>query len=846
MPRKKQQRPAEIFARLNSVSRLYSPADIDEYLDTVGDLPIVTQYRRQHGQLEKEADYYNIPAAFDIETSSFEDIPDEAYAELAKVPEIYERLNGITISVDPTVWEDEELRFLRKSHRQIHIKPDGQPLDALWDHELSQEFPFAFPPDIVNPEDMLYAIYDALDRHKAGEQPKPEKVAIMYEWTVNVCGLTMIGRTWDEFLQLYDAIVKRYRTGEKTRFVFYVHNLAFEFQFIRTRFTWENVFALDLREPVKARTTDGIEFRCSYLLSGYSLALVGEHLTKYPVQKMVGDLDYSLIRHAETPLTEKEIGYCVNDCRVVVSYILEEIERNRGRIISIPLTKTGYVRRYCRKACMHPGAHDRKSRKAYTRYRDLMRALTITGADEYHQLKRAFAGGFTHCSAWYSGQTMEDVTSFDFTSSYPTVMVAERFPMSRAELIPEITKDEFEKSLRLYCCIFDVNFIGLRPKTHMEHFLSESKCFKIDGKYQPDNGRIVWADSVYTTLTDVDYKIMQRFYTWDRIRIANFRRYRRGYLPTDFVKAVLKLYADKTQLKGIAGKEAEYLNSKEMLNSCYGMMVTDPCRPEYHYNNEWLPPAAPDINDAIKQYNESSNRFLFYPWGVYVTAYARRNLLIHGVLPCGEDYIYSDTDSIKITNADAHRSVIESYNERITRKLQQACDWHGIPREALCPQTVKGVPKPLGVWDDDGTYTRFKSLGAKRYLVEKDGKKLSLTVSGLNKHIAIPYLISLHGRQVAREIVRAGGLISPQELRQRVYTRVFDSFDDELYIPAGYTGKNLHTYIDDELSGYVTDYTGTTAEYNERSGVHLSAAEYSLKIGYLYAQYIKGVRYEKE
>ena len=360
MPRKKSIRPAEIFQRLSGIERVYSPADLDEYLDTIGELPTVAKYKRQKHQMVKEADYYNVPAAFDIETTSFEDIPDEAYAEQAKVPEIYDRLNGITISVDPSVWEDEELTYLRKSHRQIHIKPDGQPLDALWDHELSKSYPWVFPPDVINAEDMLFALYDALDRNKPGEAPRPEKVAIMYEWTVNICGLTIIGRTWDDFMRLYDGIVRKYHTGEQLRFVFYVHNLAFEFQFLHRRFDWENVFALDTREPVKARTVDGIEFRCSYKLSGYSLALVGEHLTKYPVRKMVGDLDYKLIRHSETPLTDKEIGYCVNDCRVVVFYILEEIERNRGRIISIPLTKTGYVRRYCRKACMHPGAHDRQ------------------------------------------------------------------------------------------------------------------------------------------------------------------------------------------------------------------------------------------------------------------------------------------------------------------------------------------------------------------------------------------------------------------------------------------------------------------------------------------------------
>jgi hypothetical protein len=51
----------------------------------------------------------------------------------------------------------------------------------------------------------------------------------------------------------------------------------------------------------------GFEFRCSLLLSNYALEYVGDKvISKYKVKKQVGKLDYSKIRHSETPLTDDE------------------------------------------------------------------------------------------------------------------------------------------------------------------------------------------------------------------------------------------------------------------------------------------------------------------------------------------------------------------------------------------------------------------------------------------------------------------------------------------------------------------------------------------------------------
>ena len=276
--------------------------------------------------------------------------------------------------------------------------------------------------------------------------------------------------------------------------------------------------------------------------------------------------------------------------------------------------------------------------------------------------------------------------------------------------------------------------------------------------------------------------------------------------------------------------ETEYLLSKGMLNSVYGMCVTDIVRDNAVYQDgEWGKETADPVED-IRKYNESKSRFLYYPWGVWVTAYARRNLWT-GILNIGEDYVYSDTDSVKFLNYDAHTGFIEWYNTLITRKLQLMCDELKIDFEALQPKTKKGVKKPMGVWDFEGTYTRFKTLGAKRYLVEHNGK-LKLTVAGLSKQNGIAYMI---------------------EQCNGDFGKVFEMFNDELYIDGEHTGKMTHTYIDDEQEGLITDYLGNTEHVTSKSCVYLENCEFTLSLSEQYAKFLgmlqkgfifRGVKYE--
>ena len=121
-------------------------------------------------------------------------------------------------------------------------------------------------------------------------------------------------------------------------------------------------------------------------------------------------------------------------------------------------------------------------------------------------------------------------------------------------------------------------------------------------------------------------------------------------------------------------------------------------------------------------------------------------------------------------------------------KHLKTLEYYNLNPNLLNPKTVQGDSKPLGVWDFEGYYTRFKTLGAKRYLVGED-EKLYLTVAGLSKMNGINYMI---------------------EQCNNDFSKVFDMFTDELTIPKENTGKNTHTYIDTPITETIVDYTGVS------------------------------------
>lgn len=632
--------------------------------------------------------------------------------------------------------------------------------------------------------------------------------AVMYAWVFAIDGVAYTGRTWSEYEQFRKDLEAKWEISGQRLLYVYVHNLAYEYQFFRRRHRWCKIFATKEREVVYAESMEGIVYKCSYKLTLAGLEYVASDLLhSYQIRKLVGALDYSKPRGPWTPLTEEEWAYIVND-GLILNALIDEYraaEKNH-KLTDIPLTKTGFVRRECREACL-------KSSKDYAPW---IKGLRLT-KEQYQQLNQCAGGGFTHSSVWHTEKTLFDVTSYDIASSYPTVMICEKYPMSDFDSDPGVRTEDDLEAYKDYIWYAQVTLYGVEQTEVSDMTLSVSKC-ETEGEVEVSNGRILTAEKMTTWITNVDYDVHKDFYHWSNMEIQNFNWSVPGYLPRPIVEKVLEYYRGKTELKG--RDPIAYARSKERVNSIFGMMLTDPIRDTVKYYDQleddesaiWVgwKSMTPDIEEEIEKYNDNCNRFNWYAWGVWVTAYARRNVT-KAIKRIGGDYIYCDTDSVKILYADRYAEWFSEYNAEVDVKVAAALLFHGFPLDAAAPNDPKGKPHPIGHFEFDGFYKRFKTLGAKRYLYEAEprdkgklkGNPLYTTVAGCGK----------------------SGLA---ELLFEDYDSAFDRFADDLHVPAEYTGKLTHTYGDYKINGEMMDYLGQTGAYEELSWVHLAPCPYHL------------------
>ena len=533
-----------------------------------------------------------------------------------------------------------------------------------------------------------------------------DRRAVLYIWQMTVNGAAYYGRTLGE-LREFLRTLSGYFGGNTA--IIYVHNLGFDFEFFAPLFSGWEVFARKSHKPIYCRLPPlSLEFRCSYFLTGQSLETAAKSVGAAH-QKKAGDLDYSIARLPCTPLADKELGYCEFDVLALHDIICHYRDKY-GTIANIPYTQTGEVRRVVK--------------KILNGFNYLQKIHQIqNNFDNYKHLTRLFMGGVTHLNYLFNGEIVENVKSFDRRSSYPAVMCLEQFPFSEFTPCEEMSQRDY------YCYYALIEIEGLQSRSAWD-YISIHKCEVVRGGLT-DNGKLFRADFVQMWVTDVDLDIIRDTYAGD-IKIIECYRAIKAYLPIDFVRYILQLYSDKTTLKNVAGREADYLKSKQFINSLYGMTVTNNIRADVEFLDdcaEWL---ETDLTDEqIAERLAADKPFLHYSIGVWVTAYARRELF-KMINKIGNDCVYCDTDSVKIINADKWQSTIDDYNRDLFAKIDRVCALRGLPREQFFPVAPDGTVCPLGEFALDGVYDRFKSFGAKKYAYEENGH-FAAVVAGCKK-----------------------------------------------------------------------------------------------------------------
>lgn len=553
------------------------------------------------------------------------------------------------------------------------------------------------------------------------------KQAFMYSWQMAFYFVEqdiiyyLMGRTWESFKEFINRLKEKLdKKGHSL--VVYVHNLSFEFQFLKGIFNIANdgIFALKSRKVLKVTINSVFEFRCSYLHSNMSLSVF---LDKFGAkhQKKSGEIyDYNKIRTPSTPLTDYEKEYIFNDVIGLVESLYIEMLNDGDNLYTIPLTSTGYVRRDVKKALEKEPFY--KLNK------------TLPNYDVYQILRLAFRGGNTHANRFFTGQIIDNVYSYDRKSSYPEVQENFLFPMGKWIRANCSDLSDIETYVQKgYACLFIVQFDNIKISDYYcpVPYLTSDKAI-ISESIVKDNGRVLKAKKAAWALTDIDYDIVKNIYVWDTAHIETLYISKYGKLPQSMLDEVTNYFKKKTELDGVKGKELLYMKSKNKLNSIYGMTATMPIHPDIIFKDgEFFQEYTTEEEEKedIERYNKFNR--LSYAWGVWTTAHARRELQ-YGIDLAGYDFVYADTDSVKTRKP----LDFSAYNEEKIRLAIQ---------NKTVAYTPAGKPQYLGVYEQEKTADRFRTWGAKKYVCEFNGK-LKVTVAGVVK------------TKAAEELEEAGGI----------------------------------------------------------------------------------------
>lgn len=397
------------------------------------------------------------------------------------------------------------------------------------------------------------------------------------------------------------------------------------------------------------------------------------------------------------------------------------------------------------------------------------------------------------------------VTSMDASSHYPDKVIHELYPIKPLKLDMNTTKEhlqELEDNGYAYVCKMRFHYIRLKDEFDPVPYISEHKCSAIVGLIGTDNGRVLSAEELTITCLDLDKKIIFSHYDFEGVTISDLRVSKYEPMIPEMIEYAKELFDKKTKLKNIPGKEEEYRCAKAKLNGgVYGLFVQKIENGCVAYDEENLALIdMPDIStddEKVSAYVEScEKRPLPYRLGVWVSAWGRYRLqeLIDIV---GTDFIYCDTDSVKIINYENHKEEIDKLN-RFYRDRAQASGSYS--------SDSKGELHYTGVFENEGTYDAFVTMGAKKYCTETDGE-ISLTLAGVPK-------------DGAKEL---------------------DTIDDFKPGKVFYAGKLRPVYNDADVYGEatVTDYLGNKGTAKITSNVCLVDTEYELNYSDKYEEVVK-------
>ena len=268
----------------------------------------------------------------------------------------------------------------------------------------------------------------------------------------------------------------------------------------------------------------------------------------------------------------------------------------------------------------------------------------------------------------------------------------------------------------------------------------------------------------------------------------------------------------KTNLKGIEEEVENYMRSKNKINGVYGTCVFNILDSGIFFDNECDTKFIKEEKDFsdFKKYCNNPKQYLWYSIGVWVTSYAKRQIL-EPIKKLSENALYSDTDSVKYQGYSRYKKMWSHLNAKCITEFYDAMKHHNFKKEQYTFYDKNGKQHFMGVFEEEPVYKRFKALGSKRYLVEYENGEMESTVAGAPK-----------------DLVNHLGKTNDEK---------FKNFSNYFKLE---NCKLCHTYTEEDTYRIITDYEGKSDIVHIKSGVCLMPADFSMNWSDTFIEFLLG------
>lgn len=529
----------------------------------------------------------------------------------------------------------------------------------------------------------------------------------------------------------------------------------------------------------------------------------------FETEKLLNDLSINNtinnIEEIKTPitkLTSTEIEASENKAIA----ILEEMQKLKAKFNSllseIPLTRTGIVRKeLVEKVCKDEDwgedeKHGSKEKAYGSRWSRLCANVNrnMTPCD-YARLRQIFTGGLCFVSRFDKQRVLKDIDVYDIRSAYVSVLAHMKFPVSN---FVEVQQNQYNKYLNETGeNMIDINrkeawyahfvFHNLQSKTKIAYWQFDKhreNRTDTDTMRVTDGRLISCSGSFEVYLTDLDFAMFNKFYTFDDVEVLGMWKAETSLLPETLLSIILNWYKLKSELPKDSKERDEV---KTNLCSIYGIMVTRLYDDDTVFMDGWHTHHLDERLFKEKHDRISSLKTIgSYQIGVWTCAWQR---FVLGTL-VDDNAIYGDTDSLF---GRFEENKFDKYHRFLQKRRKEICKIY----ESLDTDMYGD----LGFIEKESHFEEFKVIGQKRYsgnYYENGELKIKNTIAGLPK-------------------INAGIKIkTPKDLSERL------TWDTEE------SGLLATVYNDSQPNVTWTDRDGKTYSSNVKFGAIINKTSFSL------------------